>query len=291
MPRGLDHIVHAVHDLDAAGEFYRRAGFTVGARNRHPWGTHNRIVQVPGFFIELVTVGEPELIVAPTGRSYSFGDFTRAFLDRAQGFSMLVLEGKGAADDVAAFHAAGLGDFEQFDFERKARRPDGATVKVAFSLAFASDAKAPDTGFFTCQQHYPENFWNPAFQLHANGVEGIAGVTMVAENPAGHAPFLRAFCGATEATSIANGISIQTGRGEMQVLDPAAYRRHFAAEPPDLIRGARLAAIRLRVRDLAAAAVALGKGGIVTVEHEGNVVLPPDSAYGATLVFEPVKRG
>jgi catechol 2,3-dioxygenase-like lactoylglutathione lyase family enzyme len=33
MPHGLDHIVHAVHDLDAAAEFYASAGFTVGARN------------------------------------------------------------------------------------------------------------------------------------------------------------------------------------------------------------------------------------------------------------------
>ena len=62
MPRGLDHIVHAVRDLDAAAEFYRRAGFTVGARNRHAWGTHNYIVQFPGVFIELIAIGEPELI-------------------------------------------------------------------------------------------------------------------------------------------------------------------------------------------------------------------------------------
>ena len=45
MPQGIDHIVHAVRDLDAAGDFYRRLGFTVGARNIHPWGTHNRIVR------------------------------------------------------------------------------------------------------------------------------------------------------------------------------------------------------------------------------------------------------
>jgi catechol 2,3-dioxygenase-like lactoylglutathione lyase family enzyme len=32
MPHGLDHIVHAVRDLDAAAEFYSRAGFTVGTR-------------------------------------------------------------------------------------------------------------------------------------------------------------------------------------------------------------------------------------------------------------------
>ena len=53
-------------------------------------------------------------------------------------------------------------------FEREGRRPDGAAVKVAFSLAFADDKSAPDIHFAACQQHYPENFWNPAFQRHAN---------------------------------------------------------------------------------------------------------------------------
>ena len=88
---------------------------------------------------------------------------------------MLVLEGKGAAADAAAFRAAGIGDFDVFDFEREGKRPDGATVKVAFSLAFAQDRRAPDTGFFTCQQHYPENFWNPAFQQHRERRDGRRG--------------------------------------------------------------------------------------------------------------------
>ena len=60
MPRGLDHVVHAVGDLEGAAGLYRRLGFTVGARNRHSWGTHNHVVQLPGFFIELLTVAEPE---------------------------------------------------------------------------------------------------------------------------------------------------------------------------------------------------------------------------------------
>jgi catechol 2,3-dioxygenase-like lactoylglutathione lyase family enzyme len=49
MAGGLDHVVHAVRDLDAAAELYRRLGFTVGARNRHAWGTHNHLVQLPAF--------------------------------------------------------------------------------------------------------------------------------------------------------------------------------------------------------------------------------------------------
>ena len=38
---------------------------------------------------------------------------------------MLVLEGKGAPADAAAFRAAGIGDFDVFDFEREGRRPEG----------------------------------------------------------------------------------------------------------------------------------------------------------------------
>src|SRR5215467_1775068 len=92
MPRGLDHIVHAVHDLDAAGALYQRLGFTVGARNKHPWGTHNRIVQFPGVFIELLAIGEAELISPPRPHVFSFGAFTQDFLARHEGLAMLVLE-------------------------------------------------------------------------------------------------------------------------------------------------------------------------------------------------------
>lgn len=275
MPRGLDHIVHAVRDLDAAAEFYRRAGFTVGARNRHPWGTHNYIVQFPGVFVELVGVGEPELIPLARQRVFSFGAFVRDFLSGGEGLSMLVLEGKGAAADADAFRAAGIGDFEVFDFAREARRPDGETVKVAFSLAFAADPHAPDVGYFTCQQHFPENFWNPAFQTHPNGAKGIAGVVLVAENPVDHAHFLTAFTGVNHLTPTSGRITIETPRGEIAVMDPSAYRRAFGLTPPDVNGGARLAALRFSLPEA----------------MQDTLIVAPDEAFGATLIFEAAKVG
>jgi hypothetical protein len=283
--RGLDHIVHAVRDLDAVGERYAALGFTVGARNRHPWGTHNRIVQFPGVFIELLTVGEAERIPPARARSISFGQFTTEFLARHEGLSMLVLEGKGAAADAQAFRAAQIGDFDVFDFEREGKRPDGTAVKVAFSLAFAQDQRAPDTGFFTCQQHYPENFWNPAFQQHRNGVGGVAGVVLVAENPADHHVFLKAFAGVSDLTSTSSGITLETPRGEIQVMDPSAYRAHFGVEGPDVARGMRLAAIRFAVRDTAATGAVLGANA---TERMDKLVVGPGIAHGAALVFEAV---
>ena len=210
MARGLDHIVHAVRDLDAAADLYRRLGFTVGARNRHPWGTHNHIVQLPGFFIELLTMAEPEKL-GSDGFSVLFGSFNRRFLERQEGLSMLILESADAEGDAQAFREAAIAASDAMRFEREGRRPDGSPVKVAFSLGFARDAGAPDIGFAVCQQHYPENFWNPAFQSHPNSATGIASAIIVAENPTDHHIFLSAFAGERELQSTSSGLRIATG--------------------------------------------------------------------------------
>ena len=282
MARGLDHIVHAVRDLDAAADLYRRLGFTVGARNKHPWGTHNHIVQLPGFFIELLTLAEPEKL-GSDGFSTMFGAYNRDFIARGEGFSLLILESKDATGDAATFSSAHIGDPDALRFEREAKRPDGSSVKVGFSLAFAEDKDARDIHFATCQQHYPENFWNPAFQQHANGVIGVAGVVFVDENPSDHHIFLKAFAGVSDLKATSAGIAIETPRGEIQVMDPAAYRLHFAVEPPDTSRGMRLAAIRFAVRDMN---LAREKAGASAKEHMGKLIVAPSAAHGAALVFE-----
>src|SRR5487761_2036241 len=117
MPRGLDHIVHAVRDLDAAAALYRGLGFTVGAHNRHPraWGTQNHIVQFPGTFIELLAIADESGIAPHAPWQFSFGAFNRDFLAHEQGLSMLVLEGHGAPD-ADEFSAKGLGDFAHYEF-------------------------------------------------------------------------------------------------------------------------------------------------------------------------------
>ena len=152
MPRGLDHIVHAVRDLEEAAELYRRLGFTVGERNRHSWGTHNRLIQFPGVFIELLTVAEPAKLGAD-GFSNLFGRFNQSFLSNQEGLSLLLLESDDAAADAALFQSSGIAASEVMTFEREGNRPDGAPVKVAFSLAFARDAGAPGAGFAVCQHH------------------------------------------------------------------------------------------------------------------------------------------
>jgi hypothetical protein len=289
MPHGLDHIVHAVRDLDAAAAFYERAGFTVGARNRHAWGTHNRIVQLKNGYIEILEIAEPEKIVPHDVRSFSFGAFNRDFLARREGFSMLILNSSNAADDARSFEAAGIGDFKVFDFAREGKKPDGTAVKLAFSLAFASDPASPDLRFAVCQHHFPENFWDPAFQTHANGTKTVPGAVVVADNPADHHIFLKAFTGVSDLHSSSIGVKARTENGDVEIMEQVAFRDQFGVSPKVAGEGMTLDALRFEVANIAQVEALHLQNGIASQRRVGRLVIPPDVARGATLIFEPSK--
>jgi catechol 2,3-dioxygenase-like lactoylglutathione lyase family enzyme len=281
--RGLDHLVIGVADLDAAGAFYEKLGFRVGARNRHPWGTENRIVQFPGAFLELITVGDATLIPPHAPWRFSFGAFVRDALARGEGMSMLVLESRDAAGDAEGFRSAGIGDFEPFFFERQARRPDGSEVRVAFSLAFADNSAAPDCGFFLCQQHEPQNFWNPAFQQHENGTSGLSAVFLVTPEPAAQADFLAAFSGAESFATPEAGLRLPLPRGRLEVLTPQATAAMLGDQSPEQTRFAGFA---VTVPELDTVGSRLAERGIAHHQDGARLVVPASAALGCAIVFE-----
>ena len=291
MPNGLDHIVHAVRDLDAAAEFYSSMGFTVGARNRHPWGTHNRIVQLRNCYIEILEVAEPEKIAPHGAHSFSFGAFNRDFLASQEGFSMLILNSSSAVDDARSFEAAGIGGLKVFDFARDGAKPDGTPVKLAFSLAFARDPASPNVRFAVCQHHFPENFWDPAFQAHANGARTVPGAALVADNPTDHHIFLKAFTGVSDLHSSSIGIKARTGNGDVDIMERTAFRDQFGVSLDIRDEGMTLNAMRFAVSDIAEVEALHRRNGIASQRHVGRLVAPPHLAHGATLIFEAAKTG
>ena len=284
MSRPFDHLVLATNDLDAAGAFYEHLGFKVGTRNRHPWGTENRIVQFRGSFLELIAVCEDAAIPPHGEGAYSFGAFVRDYLDTFEGLAMLVLESKDAQADNADFKKSGIGGFDPFFFERKGVRPDGTPVEVSFSLAFAKNVLSPCTGFFVCQQHRPENFWNIAAQQHPNGAAGISEVMMIAENPADHAEFLSHFTGQREMQSTSAGLSVETGRGTISVMSEAsaAFRLCAVFDPIPT----RLIGFTVIVPDLRALEGRLASGKIAYQTRSNSIVIPSDTAFGVSIAFE-----
>jgi catechol 2,3-dioxygenase-like lactoylglutathione lyase family enzyme len=284
-PRGIDHLVLAVRDLDGAARLYGAMGFQVGARNRHPWGTENRIVQFPGTFLELITVGEGAEIPPHGPGVFSFGAFVAEYLARREGLAMLVLDGPDGEADARAFAEAGIGAFAPFRFERRARRPDGSDGPVAFTLAFARDEGAPGAGFFTCRQHHPENFWNEGFQRHPNGATGIDVAVLAAPDPAARRPFLEAFTGVSATSPAGRDLSFRLARGRVDVLTPDDAAEAYGSIEADP-NAPEFAAFAVRVPDVAAVARSLAAAGIPHQAMGSRTVVPASAAHGVAVAFE-----
>jgi hypothetical protein len=275
-------------DLGAMRENYAALGFTLTPEARHPFGTGNSLIQLEGCFLELLSVVEPENISEAGAGRFSFGAFNRDFLAKGEGMSMLVLDSTDARADVAAFRALGLMTYEPFDFERKAKLPDGQEVTVGFSLAFATDPALPGLAFFTCQQHAPEHFWKPHYQRHANRALTILDVSLVAERPQDHAGFLSAFTGFAPE-SIPGGITCRTARGNVSCITPERFAEEFGREP-DGTKGPHFAGFTVGVRSIARLEEAIGAPRY-SLRKEGmhRAVLSLD-VNGSALAFFALNR-
>jgi catechol 2,3-dioxygenase-like lactoylglutathione lyase family enzyme len=286
MQRSIDHLVVAVRDLDRAAHLYERLGFQVGGKNRHPWGTENRLIQFDGSFIELIAVGEGADIPPHGPRAFSFGAFIRDYLARREGLAMLALSTVDANSDAASFAKADIGAFEPFFFSRRGRRPDGSETEVAFTLTFAHDPQAPDAGFFVCQHHFPNNFRNAALQTHPNEGEAISAVVLAAEQPQAHRAFLERFAGAAPASKAGHDLSLALSHGRIDVVMPDDAAELYGSIDVDPHRAA-FAAFAVRVPDVRYVAIRLDAGG-APYQHIGSrLVVPASAARGVAIAFEP----
>ena len=283
-PRPIDHVVIAVRDLDQARAAYARLGFTLTPVARHPFGTSNSLVQLQGTFLELLAVTDPDRITETTETEFSFGDFNRRFLAHREGVSMLALASSDADVDRADFDAHELPVYAPFHFARTARGPDGAEREVAFSLAFTSDARMPDAGFFTCQHHFPENFWRLEYQRHENGAMRLDAAVMEAGDPADIHEFLTGFTGQHDMRSDSLGIDFDLGGGHLQVMTRVAAKA-FLGVAPEVGRHPRFVGLRIAVHDLAATRELFIAHGLRFAERGGALIVPPGEACGAALAF------
>ena len=286
MKRSIDHLVLDVRDLEAARAAYTRLGFTLTPPARHPFGTENSLVQLQGNFLELLAIGDPAAIRPPAPGHFSFAEFNRAFLAKREGMSMLVFQSADARGDRREFLERGLQTYEPFDFERKAKLPDGSEVTVGFSLAFVTEPRMPDAAFFVCQQHAPQHFWKPEYQRHANGAHAVVEVTMLASDPAGYSEY---FGKLVEPAAIKRGegaLEVTLESGKLTMLDATRLAQRFpGVRLRDVLRKPYFAGYSIEVADLAAAEALLKRNGVVFIRSGERLHVAAEHAFGAMIEF------
>lgn len=284
MSRGIDHLVLCVQDLKKAAEIYARLGFTMTPQAQHPFGTGNILAQLDGFFLEVLSVTEPENIPEHDGDNFSFGAFNRDFLKNREGMSMLVMDSTDEEQDRTEYLEKNLHVFEPFEFKRLAKQPDGNSETVGFSLTFVDDPALPDMAFFTCKQWRPDLFWKPEYQSHPNGALNVAEVYVVSKTPENAGSFLDAFSDGERVSSPDGVTRTTTARGDLVAMTPDIFSNRF----PDTIsntenRDAYFAGFSLRVADISATRNCWSDNEIKFEESENGLWVNPENGFGCVI--------
>jgi hypothetical protein len=127
---GIDHIVIAVRDPDAAADqLAAEVGLTPGGGGRHPGrGTFNRLIWLGDSYLELIGVDDPATV-----RDWGVGAVTQDLLERGEeGVVAFAIATDDIAGDVAALRAQGA-PFEP-PHPGQRQRPDGEVVRWTTSV-------------------------------------------------------------------------------------------------------------------------------------------------------------
>lgn len=166
---GIDHIIIAVPELETAIRSYRGLGFTVVPGGRHPVGTHNALISfADDSYIELIAFYDPNA----EHRWWTP-------LQHGGGLVDFCLQTDDLVMDTARLRSAGVQIDDPTGQSRV--RPDGYQLRWVFSLSQGADrGVAP----FLIRDETPREERVPREMTHANGVRGIASVTVAVEDPA-----------------------------------------------------------------------------------------------------------
>lgn len=215
---GIDHVVIAVADLEAAIASYAHAGFTVVRGGRHNIGTHNALIAfADGSYIELIAFLTP-VSSHPWFKALELGGGVTDFCMRTDDLEA----------DVAALRRAGAAIGDPLAMTRD--RPDG--FRVSWVLAIP---EPPFNGQlpFLIRDETARDERVPRERSHRNGTSGIARVTIAVENPAATSKYYARVLGRPAAPRRrldldASGVAFAIGSYEVELIAPRSEQSPLA---------------------------------------------------------------
>ena len=266
---GIDHIIIAVRDLEAARHSWLRLGFTPTPRGRHiGQGTANYCIMFGADYLELLG------FVAHDEHARRL----EAFLSRREGAMSVAFAPEQDAEATAvALAASGLHPSAPRALGRALELPEGA-VTPRFSLLTLRPDETPALDCFICGHLTPELVRRPEWLAHPNGVLGIAAVHLIADDPRSLAPAYQRLFGDDRVTATIRGLEVDTGRNRLIFARPTMSGADMPA--PAII------ALELRIADRTSTADYLQRAGIAfTTLPDGRIAVAPAEANGTSLLL------
>ena len=164
MITGIDHIVIAVHDLDAGIETYRNLGFTVVEGGKHPVGSYNALIGFQdGSYVELLAFYEES-------PDHAWWDLLHK---RGGGLIDFCMQTDDIQADYQAFKDQGVTMSDLVDLSRA--RPDGYHLEWINNKTLG---KFQGIIPFIIEDKTPREERVPKETTHANGVTSIDTLTL-----------------------------------------------------------------------------------------------------------------
>ncbi len=273
---GLDHVVIAVEDLDAAQASYARMGFTTTARGHHTIGSSNHCIMLGTDYIEL--------LASPIEHPHPSRQYYTDFLAAGEGLAGLALATDSARELYSEMLWAGFSPAEALDFSRPVALEDGVR-DARFRITQLDPRATPGMKVFACEHVTPELVWRAEWQGHANGARALAAVAMVVDDVEAVARTYGHLFD-SRPVPIDEGLLVQTGRAPLAFMAPAA----LAARLPGVALGAHrppvAAALFIHVADRDGTERVLRAGRMRPQRMpDGAVAVGADRAHGVALVF------
>ena len=273
---GLDHALVLVEDLDAARARFAALGFTVSPRGLHSAqrGTANHTVMLHGAYIELLGVLTPTPLNAERRASMAAA---------GPGLHGLAFRIEDAEATPAALAARGVRTHSASDFSRPVPLVGGGEALASFRTHQMDRAQFPLGMAFLCQHLTPELLWQPALLGHPNTATRLGEVIAVSPDPARDAAAFARLLGWRDG----GGGLVLPGDGgtALRLMDRATYD---SALPPAIFGRAPEgihAALRVMVRDLATARLAITAAGGAFREVDAGLAIPAARAGGVALIL------
>jgi hypothetical protein len=269
----LDHVGIAGPDLDALAAAYERLGFRLTPRAQHhapgpdgvvrPIGTGNRCAMLRQGYLELIAVIDPTLPSNTLDR----------FLARYHGLHIVAFAIEDPETELARLRAAGLAvpgiAWLERPIETEAGRPTARFARIPMP-------DAPEGRIQLIRHLTPDLLWQPDMLDHPNRAAALEEVALMVADPAEAAARFARLVGVA-ATAAPDGVVLPLPQGRVRFTAGAAFPGVAAPALPFI------AGVTIRTEDGAAALRRIA--GAAARETPGGVLVPPEHAGGAALLF------
>lgn len=275
--RGIDHLVHAVDDLEGCATAFRKLGFTLTPRGRHRnMATGNYCIMFPDDYIELMG------IVAPDMPDRGLRDRMTA---QGEGLDRCAFAVADVDAAMTAFSEAGYKTRGPLDLRRPLELPEGE-VEPRFRLIQFDGGEMPLLNGFICYHETPEITRRPDWLKHANGVSRIIGIFGVADDATRVQPQWRRTLGQGAVKTSDTGIHMTVGDHRIDIIHRAMVANVLPALPVnELPTVDRMVGMVLAVDDISATAGVLAGNGVKTLQQDDGTLLVPATETGGSVVI------